>query len=174
MPTHASPASLAAIVASASRQTGPRRAVADLVAAQHGHFTAADLAAAAAARGIALGRATIFRTLELLLSAGALERIDLPGGSHAYVACEPAHHHHAICSRCSRVADFDDADLAAVVAGVAARTGFRIDSHRLELFGLCRACQAAEAADAAAAVEPGETADGAEATQDQEPTGAAT
>lgn len=148
VPTHASPTSLAAVVASAARQTGPRRAVAELVAAQHGHFSAADLATAAAARGLHLGRATIFRTLELLLSAGALERIDLPGGTHAYVACEPTHHHHAVCSRCGRVADFDDADLAPAVALIAGRTGYRIDMHRLELYGLCAACQATEATEA--------------------------
>ena len=122
------------------RQTRPRRLVADLIAARTGHFSAADLAADAQRRGVALGRATIFRTLELLLGAGALERIDLPDGAHAYVECAPRHHHHAVCSSCGTVVDFDDADLAAVVTGVARRTGFRIDSHRLELFGRCPAC----------------------------------
>lgn len=136
--------SVAAVVASRGRQTGPRRFVAELIAEQPGHFTAADLADAAAARGRAPGRATIFRTLELLRSAGALDRIDLPDGSHAYIACEERHHHHAVCSRCGTVADFDDAELAGVVADVARRTGYRIETHRLELYGLCPACQAAE------------------------------
>ncbi len=126
------------------RQTRPRRLVAELIAGRTGHFTAADLAADAQGRGLPLGRATIFRTLELLLGGGALERIDLPDGSHAYVECAPSHHHHAVCSRCGSVVDFDDAELAAVVRAVARRTGFRIDSHRLELFGLCPACQAGE------------------------------
>ena len=127
-----------------ARQTAPRRLVAELIASRPGHFTAADLAAEATARGLSLGRATIFRTLELLLDAGALERIDLPAGSHAYVACAPRHHHHAVCARCGQVVDFDDLELATLVRAVASRTGYRIDSHRLELFGLCPACRAGE------------------------------
>ena len=68
--------------------------MARLIAAQPGHFTAADLVAAARRQDLGVGRATIFRTLELLSEVGVIERIDLPSGDHAYVACEPAHHHH--------------------------------------------------------------------------------
>ena len=125
------------------RVTGPRRAVADLIAARLGHFTAADLVDDAAARRLDIGRATIFRTLEVLADVGAIERIDLPSGDHAYIACEPAHHHHVVCGRCGRAADADDAGLSAVVARIARATGYRIDDHRLELFGLCPECRAA-------------------------------
>ncbi|HZM72214.1 MAG TPA: Fur family transcriptional regulator [Candidatus Polarisedimenticolia bacterium] len=127
------------------RLTGPRREVAKLIEARTGHFTAADLEADPRAHRAHLGRATIFRSLDLLSTLGVIERIDLPNGEHAYVACEPEHHHHVVCSSCGRSSDFDDADLSAVVSSVAARTGYRIDTHRLELFGLCRSCQATEA-----------------------------
>jgi len=122
------------------RLTGPRRAVAELIARRDGHFTAADLAADARARRLRVGRATIFRSLELLSGLGVVERLDLPTGEHAYVGCEPSHHHHVVCARCGRASDFDDADLTAVVEAVGARTGYRIDSHRLELFGVCPTC----------------------------------
>jgi Fe2+ or Zn2+ uptake regulation protein len=125
------------------RLTGPRRAVAGLIATRAGHFTAADLAVDATARGLDVGRATIFRTLEALEAVGAIERIDLPSGDHAYITCEPAaHHHHVVCSQCGRANDVDDAGLAAVVARIASETGYRISNHRLELFGLCPSCQA--------------------------------
>jgi Fur family transcriptional regulator, ferric uptake regulator len=127
------------------RLTAPRREVARLIASRVGHFTAADLEADPRAHRAHIGRATIFRSLDLLSTLGVIERIDLPNGEHAYVACEPEHHHHVVCSSCGRSSDFDDADLSAVVSSVAARTGYRIDTHRLELFGLCRSCQAAEA-----------------------------
>ena len=125
------------------RRTEQRRLIGELIAARAGHFTAADLAAEASSRGLGLGRATIFRSLEVLLQMGLVERIDLPGGAHAYVGCAPRHHHHAVCSRCGTVVDFEDRELASVVTDVARRTGFRIDTHRLELFGLCPTCQAA-------------------------------
>jgi Fur family ferric uptake transcriptional regulator len=136
---------LAALDGTGLRRTEQRRLVGELITARTGYFTAADLAADAEARGVALGRATIFRTLEVLLQMGVVERIDLPGGAHAYVGCAPRHHHHAVCSGCGAVVDFDDRELTSVVADVALRTGFRIDMHRLELFGLCPACQAAGA-----------------------------
>ena len=124
------------------RLTGPRREVAELVAARRGHFTAGELVDDARERGI--GRATVFRSLDLFASLGLVERVDLPGGEHAYVACEPAHHHHAICTTCGRSFDVDDAGLADVLARIAARSGFQVTNHRLELFGRCAACVAGD------------------------------
>ncbi len=126
------------------RLTEPRRVVAGLIADQGGPFTAADIALAARSRRLGIGRATIFRTLDALLQLGAIERIDLPTGDHAYLLCETAHHHHLVCSRCGRATDIDDAGLRSVVRDVARRTGFRIDEHRLEMFGACPTCLAAE------------------------------
>ena len=68
-------------------------------------------------------------------SCGVVERIDLPTGEHAYVACEPVHHHHVVCSGCGPAADVDDAGCGPCVRDVARRTGYRVDDHRLELFG---------------------------------------
>lgn len=133
---------LAALDRSDYRLTETRRAVAELVADQGGHhFSAADLIREARTRRLGVGRATVFRTLEILVDLDRVERIDLPSGEHAYVACEPAHHHHVICSSCSRSLDIDDAGLRKVVGQIARRTGFRIDDHRLELFGVCPDCQ---------------------------------
>ena len=126
------------------RLTEPRRVLAVLIADQDGHFTAADLVAAARNRRLGVGRATVFRTLEVLDELGAIERIDLPNGGHAYVGCEPAHHHHVVCSRCGRTNEIRDTDLQRVVRRVARQTGYRVDEHRLELFGLCPACQASQ------------------------------
>jgi len=126
------------------RLTEPRRALATLIADQDGHFTAAELVAIARERRLGVGRATVFRTLETLEEIGAIERLDLPTGEHAYVACELAHHHHIVCSRCGRTVEIDDAGLRPVVREVGRQTGFRVDDHRLELFGLCPACQAVQ------------------------------
>ncbi len=126
------------------RLTEPRRALAALIADQAGHFTAAELVDATRSRGLGIGRATVFRTLEVLEELGAVERLDLPNGEHAYVGCEPAHHHHVVCSRCGRTSEIRDTDLQRVVRRVARQTGYRIDEHRLELFGVCPACLSGE------------------------------
>jgi Fur family ferric uptake transcriptional regulator len=126
------------------RLTEPRRALAALIADQPGHFTAADLVAETRTRRLGVGRATVFRTLEVLEELGAIERLDLPSGEHAYVGCDPLHHHHVVCSACGRSSEIEDAGLRSVVHQVSRQTGFRIDAHRLELFGLCPGCLAAQ------------------------------
>jgi Fe2+ or Zn2+ uptake regulation protein len=131
-----------ALDAAGYRLTAPRLAVADLIAGHDGHFTVLDLAAAARDRRLGISRATLFRALELLIELGVVERLDLPSGEHAYVPCAPAHHHHVVCSRCGRTAEVDDAGISVAVREIERQSGFRIDTHRLELFGLCRHCQA--------------------------------
>ncbi|HKG57407.1 MAG TPA: Fur family transcriptional regulator [Candidatus Limnocylindrales bacterium] len=132
---------VAALDASGRRVTAPRRALVDLIAARDGHFTAADLVADVKERRLGIGRATVFRALDVLTELGVVERLDLPSGQHAYVACEASHHHHVVCSRCGRSVDIEDAGLTGVVDAVEARTGYRVDRHRLELFGLCPDCR---------------------------------
>ena len=135
------------------RLTEPRRVVAELIGARRGHFNAADLVADARRNRRAIGRATVFRALDLLLELGAVERLDLPNGEHAYVACDPVHHHHVVCSSCARTSEVDDAGLRAFVEEVGRRTGYTIDAHRLELFGLCPACAASQGSGAGRRVD---------------------
>ncbi|MGI9096071.1 MAG: Fur family transcriptional regulator [Candidatus Limnocylindrus sp.] len=123
------------------RLTGPRRAVAGLIAKRDGHFTAADLVGDARRRRVEVGRATVFRLLDLLVAERLVERVDLPDGSHAYVPCEASHHHHLVCTVCGVIAEVDDCGIDAVTTEAARRTGFKIDAHRLELFGRCGDCK---------------------------------
>ena len=125
------------------RLTEPRRVVANLIADREGHFTAADLVDDARQRRLEVGRATIFRALELFTELNAVERVDLPNGDHAYVECEPVHHHHVICSQCARTTEVEACGMPAVARDVGKATGFKIQSHRLELFGICPDCQVA-------------------------------
>ena len=133
---------LGAIERSSERLTAPRRRVAELIGRRQGHFTSGELLADAEASGPAVGRATVFRTLELFTQLGLLERLDLPSGEHAYVACAPRHHHHVVCSSCGATANVPDLGLSTVLNAAGSATGFVIDEHRLELYGTCPRCQA--------------------------------
>jgi Fur family ferric uptake transcriptional regulator len=124
------------------RLTDSRRAVARLIASRNGAFETADLVADSERQGARAARATIFRTLELLVAVGAVGRLELPTGRPAYVRCETTrHHHHLVCTGCGRSVDLEQLGIAAIVTEVERATGFRIDSHRVELFGLCPACR---------------------------------
>jgi Fur family ferric uptake transcriptional regulator len=124
------------------RVTEPRRSLARLIGERGGHFTAEELVAASRSQRLGVGRATVFRSLDILAELGVVERLDLPSGQHAFVACDPAHHHHVVCSQCGRSTDVGDSGMVRVLEEVARRSGYRIESHRLELFGLCASCQA--------------------------------
>ena len=135
---------VAAIGGAGYRLTEPRRRVAALIASRDGHFTAADLIEEARVRDLGIGRATVFRSLELLAELDVLERLDLPNGDHAYVACEPEqHHHHLVCDRCGRVIEVEDLGLGAAIEEIQRRTGWHVETHRLELYGRCPDCHAA-------------------------------
>ena len=122
------------------RRTAPRRALAALIARRSGHFTAESLVEESRHRRIGVDRATVFRSLDLLADLGVVERLDLPTGEHAFVACEPEHHHHIVCSSCGRSTGVADHGLERVAKAIGETTGYRIDTHRLELFGTCPDC----------------------------------
>jgi Fur family ferric uptake transcriptional regulator len=133
---------VAALEQTGHRLTSPRRRMAELLDRRRGTFTAADLLDEAE-QALPIGRATVFRALELYTELRLLERIDLPSGEHAYVVCEPEHHHHVVCRSCGKSVDVQDSGLQSVVSEIARRSGYLIDTHRLELFGLCPVCRQA-------------------------------
>ena len=130
-----------ALDAAGHRITDARRAVVDLIFTRDGAFDTSDLVADARRRNLRAARATIFRTLEILNEIGAVERLDLPNGEHTYIRCSNGHHHHVVCTRCQRSVDLEDCGMADIAAQIGGRTGYQIDRHRIELFGLCPSCQ---------------------------------
>src|SRR5271166_4854841 len=61
-------------------------------------------------QGRPVGRASIYRALELLYDLGLINRLDLGDGTGRYELTDPAgeHHHHLLCDRCGRLVAFDD------------------------------------------------------------------
>lgn len=123
------------------RSTSARRAVITAVLSRSQPFTARELVARLARRGI--GRATVFRTLDLLVRAGVLSRIHgIEGGERCfhYTRCAPEHHHHLVCRACGKVEEIDARRLDARLDSVARGHGFRALSHAVEIQGLCQDC----------------------------------
>ncbi len=91
----------------------------------------------------ALGMATVYRNLKLLLEAGEIIAVNLPGDSARYEASRQAHHHHFQCTACERVFDVHECpgDLARL-----APQGFTVEHHELTLYGRCSECPPPRAA----------------------------
>jgi Fur family ferric uptake transcriptional regulator len=127
------------------RVTRQRLLVADALTAIGRQVTAQDLYDRLRRRDPRIGRATVFRTLEALVSAGVARRLEQDGHVYGYVACRPEHHHHLACDRCGRVEEIGEGYIRPVAERVAADLGFRIDDARLDFYGLCAACAAEDA-----------------------------
>lgn len=125
------------------RITAPRREVVEMVCQQDGPFSADDLYERLRAAGSSTGRATVFRTLDLLVGLHLLGRIHRPDGTHGYVLHEPGHRHHLVCSTCGAVVEFQGCNVEALVDELVDQTRFRIEGHWLEFFGVCVGCQEA-------------------------------
>ncbi len=127
------------------RLTWPRRTVLEKVVSRTKPFTSAELWEMIQHDAPTIGRATVFRTLDLLCRMGVVQRIHRDaesGRCHAYLACDERHHHHLICSNCGKVTDFhEDKTLDALVREIEQHTAFRVQGHMLELMGLCPSCQ---------------------------------
>jgi Fe2+ or Zn2+ uptake regulation protein len=88
-----------------------------------------------------LGRATVFRAVEMLVNMGLLNRIEFADGSHTYRACGDEHHHHLTCRKCHRVVDVEICIPDDQLVEIGKQTGFEIEGHSLVLFGVCADCR---------------------------------
>ncbi len=118
------------------RVTGSRRRVIEAVAAAPAHFTAEELLRCLPG----VGRATVFRTVKLLLDLNLVCRVLMEDGSLHYRRSATGHHHHLVCTSCGRVEDFTRCDVPGLVAGLARDVSFEVEGHWLEVYGRCGAC----------------------------------
>jgi len=123
------------------RLTRPRAAVVKSVLQYSQPFTAEQLVADMGAVGGGIGRATIYRTLEILAAVDVLTRIIQPDGHPAYICDSIGHRHHIVCSSCGKAVAFTFCPLDALVPSLARDTSFEIHDHLLEVFGTCPTCQ---------------------------------
>lgn len=122
--------------------TRPRERVAQLVLCSDDHLSVVQIRRALRERGGAVGLATIYRTLDLLVRSGLVRAHDFSQGFRRYEAMPAqAHHHHLICVRCGTVAEFAHERLERMLPIIADEHGFQPERHRLEIYGVCRECQ---------------------------------
>jgi len=132
------------------RLTSPRAAVVEAVLRHTRPFTAEQLVAELSedAAGPRIGRATVYRTLEVLAAIDVLTRIVQPDGHPSYICGAPGHRHHLLCSSCGTTVTFTACPVDALVSDLSRNTSFQIHDHVLEVFGVCPNCQHKAAASA--------------------------
>ena len=117
------------------KMTGQRRVIARVLSESGDHPDVEELYRRAAALDSRISIATVYRTVRLLEENGILERRDFGGGRARYEPSAHGHHHHLIDVDTGKVIEFEDEEHERVLKAIAARLGFDLVSHRLELFG---------------------------------------
>lgn len=125
--------------ASGERVTSPRLAIFRALR-QHSPLPMSKLASNAKANGVDL--VTVYRTVRLFKRLKLAQEIGLGRTKLLELTDDFGnHHHHFWCSNCGAILDFDDASFETSLASTAARLGIQIESHQVEIIGLCRKCQ---------------------------------
>ncbi len=129
------------------RLTAARRAVVRVLAESEHTLTPAEIYQAGRRFYPALGLVSVYRTLEKLEELGLVQRVHRAEGCNTYFPSAEGHQHVLLCRRCQQAVFFSGDDLEPLVGRLQAETGFRIERHWLQLFGLCSACREKEEKD---------------------------
>jgi Fur family ferric uptake transcriptional regulator len=124
------------------RLTEARRAVVETVEKSTRALTPVEVYDMARKRYRALGLVTVYRTLEKLEELHLIQRVHQPQGCQAFISAGAGHQHLLLCRNCGQVEFFDSDDLDGLTKTISKRTGYKINEHWLQLFGLCAACSA--------------------------------
>ncbi|MHB8369983.1 MAG: Fur family transcriptional regulator [Leptospirales bacterium] len=123
------------------RLTPQRSAIVAELVHFSGIFSVADLQRRMEETHPDLGRATLFRTIDLFLRLGVLERMHREEGEDGYIVGMAGHHHHLVCRVCGEVRHIDFCPLEAVIDERVRREGYSEAVHRFDIEGICSACR---------------------------------
>ncbi len=104
------------------------------------HVTTEELWDRVKAIDSSIGYATVYRTLRLFTECGIASKHDFGGGSARFESDSGHHHDHMICTQCGKIIEFENEEIERLQDEVAASHQFKINSHRMELYGLCSEC----------------------------------
>jgi Fur family ferric uptake transcriptional regulator len=124
------------------KSTRQRALIVDTFFEQGGHQSVEELWSRVRKADARVSVATVYRTMKLLSESGLAHARNFGDGQTRYeAAIGREHHDHLICTNCGKIIEFENDRIEALQDHVARRHGFKVTSHKMELYGLCRECQ---------------------------------
>jgi Fur family transcriptional regulator, ferric uptake regulator len=123
------------------RLTDSRRSVVEIMARSQRALSPLEIFDQARAQHAGLGLVTVYRTLEKLEELALIQRVHQPQGCQAFIAAFTGHQHLILCSKCGRVQFFAGDNLEGLFSDIGRDTGYQVQDHWLQLFGLCSDCR---------------------------------
>ncbi len=105
------------------------------------HVTAEQMYHLLAKKDPHIGLATIYRTLKLFCETGLAQERHFGTQTQFDNVAHKGHHDHMICTSCGKIVEFQNCQIEKLQEEVATKNGFSIQTHKLELYGLCANCQ---------------------------------
>ena len=133
-----------------SRWTVSREIILDLLSRTSKHMSAKEIYASLYRMYPGIGLTTVYRTLDLLVRMGLINKLTFGDGPSRYEfksEKKNEHHHHLLCTKCGRIidySDFIDKELELVKKTeetLAKKHNFKVLDHNIEFYGLCEKCQ---------------------------------
>jgi Fur family ferric uptake transcriptional regulator len=128
------------VTAATPRSTRQRAAIAALLDHLDEFRSAQEIFDELRRRGETIGLTTVYRTLQQMSAAGAVDTLRTDTGESVYRRCSENHHHHLVCRGCGFTVEIEGGDVEAWAAEVTKTHGFCEASHTIEIFGTCADC----------------------------------
>ncbi|MBI4824096.1 MAG: transcriptional repressor [Nitrospirae bacterium] len=122
------------------RLTEERRVIFKEVSLRKGHFDPDELYIDMRRKGIKPSKASVYRTLPLLVSVGLIEQVQKTD-KHTHYERISGHHDHMFCISCGHVIEFYSKPLERLQEKLCKVEGFQSISHTLEIKGRCNKCK---------------------------------
>ncbi len=126
---------------SGCRLTAPRRAIVAIIANSARALDAIEIYDLGRVEHPRLGLVTVYRTLEKLEQLDLVQRVHQHEGCNMYLRAPQGHEHLLLCKACGRMEYFGGDDLSELIEETSQKSGYQIQEHWLQLFGLCTYCQ---------------------------------
>jgi len=122
--------------------TPQRIAVLEEIMEGEGHLESEDIYMAIKVRNTHVSRATVYRTLDILVQHGFARKLNLGDGRARYERkIDSPHHDHMICNDCGKIIEFVNDEIEKIQEEITKQQQFKLQRHIHQLFGICKECQ---------------------------------
>jgi Fur family ferric uptake transcriptional regulator len=123
------------------KQSAQREIILKTLYSYDEHLSPEEIFSIVKKENCSIGLATVYRTLSFLEKEGMVNSISFGLDGKKYELNKGEHHDHMICLKCGKIIEFFDEKLEALQEEIAKKSGFKLITHQLNLYGICKECK---------------------------------
>ena len=124
------------------RYTKQRQEIWDELRSSDKHRDTEEICLTLRKRGLNISRATVYRTIEMLVKINLIDKLEFGDGRARYEYNDNfLHHDHLVCTNCGKIIEFHNESIEKLQHRIAEQNNFKLSYHRHQLFGVCKDCQ---------------------------------